>query len=200
MTGVRSLLPALGLKPDAQPETNPAANPAACAACEVSRRGFVSMTTLAALGMVVGACGGGTDSPSAPSNPTGPGGGGGGGGGGSNPPATLPTGVVRNGNVFTIDLTASNDLLNFGVMVLGGAATPALVVRAAPDTFRAFDARCPHAGTANQWQVGGGLLQCNNHGSRFAALDGALNTGPATMGLTTLASTRSGTTLTVTAG
>lgn len=174
-------------------------NPAACAACEVSRRGFVSMATMAALGVVVAACGGGSDAPAGPTTPTTPGGGGGG-GGGNPPPATLPTGVTRNGNVFTIDLTASNDLSSSGVMVLGGASTPALIVRAAPDTYRAFDARCPHAGTTNQWQVGSGLLQCNNHGSRFGALDGSLNAGPAASGLAALPTSRSGSTLTVTAG
>lgn len=193
MTVVRQLLPAHTAEASADPM-----NPAACAACDVSRRGFVSMATLAALGVVVAACGGG-DTPAGPTTPTTPGGGGGG-GGGNPPPATLPSGVTRNGNVFTIDLTASNDLANSGVMVLGGAATPALIVRAAPDTFRAFDARCPHAGSTNLWQFGSGLLQCNNHGSRFAALDGALNTGPATSGLVALPTTRTGSTLTVTAG
>lgn len=196
MSRDRSFLPSL-LPSPVPPEAAPVENAAACAACEISRRGFVSMATLAALGLAVGACGG-DDAPSGGSTPTSPGGGGGGGGGPV--PTTLPSGVTRNNNVFTIDLNAANDLTSVGLMVLGGASVPALVVRAAPDTFRAYDARCPHAGSTNLWQVGGGLLQCNNHGSRFNALDGALNTGPATSGLITLATSRSGTTLTVTAG
>lgn len=165
-------------------------NPAACVACDVSRRSFVSVASMTALSVLMVACSGsdGNEGPTTPSV-----------GGGTTPPPTLPTGVTRNGNVFSLDLTASNELSSSGLMVLTGGAVPALVVRAAADTYRAFDARCPHAGTSNQWQVGSGVLQCNNHGSRFAALTGALNTGPAVSGLQSLLVTRSGSTLSVTA-
>jgi len=169
-------------------------NAAACVSCEMSRRGFVSAATLAALSAVITACGS-SDGPVAPVTPTPPSGG----GGGTTPPSGLPNGVTRSGNIFSIDLSASNDLLTTGVLVLTGGAVPALVVRAAADSYRAFDARCPHAGTSNQWDLASGQLRCNNHGSRFTAQDGALSAGPATTGLRALPVTRAGSTLTVTA-
>ncbi|WP_246019151.1 Rieske (2Fe-2S) protein [Saccharothrix australiensis] len=58
-----------------------------------------------------------------------------------------------------------------------------LVVTRTGDTVKAFDASCPHAGTA----VGapsGGTITCPNHGSQFNAADGAVKKGPATRGLT----------------
>lgn len=165
-------------------------NPAACAACEISRRGFVSMTTLAALGVALGACssdGGG--GPTATPPP---------GGGGNNPPSQ-PAGVTLSGNTFTLDLTAANDLASVGVLVLTGATRPALVVRPAANTFVAYDARCPHQQATNLWSLATGQLTCNNHGSRFSASDGTLAVGPATTGLTTLPIQRNGNTLTVNA-
>ncbi|MCU0622595.1 MAG: Rieske (2Fe-2S) protein [Gemmatimonadaceae bacterium] len=166
-------------------------NPAACAACEITRRGFVSMATLAALGVAVGACSSG-DGGGGPTGTLPPG------GGTPNPPA-LPSGVTLSGNTFTLDLTASNDLATVGLLVLGGAARPALVVRSATNTFVAYDARCPHQQATNLWSLAGGQLTCNNHGSRFAAADGTLAVGPATSGLLTLPVQRSGNTLTVNA-
>ncbi|AMW05492.1 Rieske (2Fe-2S) protein [Gemmatimonas phototrophica] len=149
---------------------------------------------MAAVSIVATACGGG-DGETGATGPSGTGG-----GGGSTPPGTLPAGVTRSGNVFTIDLSVNNELSSAGLFVLSGGAVPALVVRAAADTYRAFDARCPHAGTSNQWEFGNGVLQCNNHGSRFAASSGALNAGPATTGLRALVVTRAGSTLTVSTG
>lgn len=159
----------------------------ACVACQLTRRGFVSLAARAAVGVVVVGCSGGDGGTG-----TGPTGGGGG------QPPTLPAGVTRNGNVFTVDLGASNDLTTGGVMVLTGGARPALLVRPAADTYVAFDARCPHEQATNLWSLGGGLLTCNNHGSRFGASDGTLANGPATRGLTTLPLQRTGNTLTVT--
>lgn len=155
-----------------------------CAACTLSRRGFVSLATLGALGLVVG-CGDDAVSPIPPAanNP----------GGGS-----LPAGVTRSGDTWTIDVTAANELRQFGFFVLRGAAVPALVVRVTAG-YVAFDARCPHAGTSSMWSVSGPSVTCADHGSRFALPGGTLQQGPAATGLRALTSTLAGTVLTVVA-
>ncbi|GAA0235535.1 hypothetical protein GCM10010492_38120 [Saccharothrix mutabilis subsp. mutabilis] len=71
-----------------------------------------------------------------------------------------------------------------GVVVEAGGKS--LVVTRSGSTVKAFDAACPHAGTT----VGapsGGTITCPNHGSQFAASDGAVKKGPATSGLKAVA-------------
>ncbi|MEU7525416.1 Rieske (2Fe-2S) protein [Saccharothrix sp. NPDC042600] len=71
-----------------------------------------------------------------------------------------------------------------GVVVEAGGKS--LVVTRSGSTVKAFDAACPHAGTT----VGapsGGTITCPNHGSQFAATDGAVKKGPATTGLKAVA-------------
>ncbi|CAL9400381.1 Cytochrome b6-f complex iron-sulfur subunit [Actinosynnema sp. ALI-1.44] len=71
-----------------------------------------------------------------------------------------------------------------GVVVEAGGKS--LVVTRSGSTVKAFDAACPHAGTT----VGapsGGTITCPNHGSQFAAADGAVKKGPATSGLKAVA-------------
>lgn len=157
-----------------------------CAACTLSRRGFVSVATLAALGLVVAGCG---DDPvsAAPPSANNPGGGSG-----------LPAGVTRSGDTWTINLTASNELQQFGFFVLRGASVPALVVKVA-SAYVAFDARCPHAGTSTMWGVAGTTLTCADHDSRFSLPSGSRQQGPAATGLRALSATVSGSVLTVVA-
>ncbi len=82
----------------------------------------------------------------------------------------------------------------------GGSATgrPAgyphdILVMALPGGgYAAVDARCPHAGCTVGYPAGaGGQVVCPCHGSRFQA-DGALLEGPATVGLTPLATAADG--------
>jgi Rieske Fe-S protein len=49
--------------------------------------------------------------------------------------------------------------------------------------FKAFSARCPHAGCAVN-AVSGGTVNCPCHGSRFDIADGSVKGGPAPTGLT----------------
>jgi thiosulfate dehydrogenase [quinone] large subunit len=77
---------------------------------------------------------------------------------------------------------------------VGGAAsfqapssgTPALVIQPKSGTFLAFDAVCPHAGCAVQYQQSGNLFICPCHGSQFNGTTGAVEVGPASTGLTPL--------------
>ncbi|WP_256106811.1 Rieske (2Fe-2S) protein [Streptomyces sp. ODS05-4] len=48
-----------------------------------------------------------------------------------------------------------------------------------PGEFRAFSAKCTHAGCAVK-DVADGLIRCPCHGSAFDASDGSVRTGPAT--------------------
>ncbi|GAB2926512.1 hypothetical protein GCM10027047_24330 [Rhodococcus aerolatus] len=72
-----------------------------------------------------------------------------------------------------------------GVVVTGGSV-PLLVVQPTAGTVAAFNARCPHAGTAVDAPVDG-VVVCPNHGSRFDLTTGAVEQGPARTGLTPVA-------------
>lgn len=78
---------------------------------------------------------------------------------------------------------------------VGGAATfqdprtgdPAVVVRPSQSTFLAFDAVCPHAGCTVQYDSSQRLFVCPCHGSEFNGRTGAVEIGPATSGLQSIA-------------
>lgn len=112
-----------------------------------------------------------------------------GGGGGVFP--AVQNGVVR----FAVgDLPA---LLTVGGSVTGhaaGVAYPLVALRSAANQVLAFDARCPHLGCAVRGASK--LFICPCHGSLFD-LTGAVKNGPATSGLTELATTFDGATVTV---
>ncbi|RJQ78204.1 Rieske (2Fe-2S) protein [Pseudonocardiaceae bacterium YIM PH 21723] len=59
---------------------------------------------------------------------------------------------------------------------------PVLLVRESDTVVTGFNAACPHIGTPVNPPVNG-VIVCPNHGSEFAAKDGALKKGPATVGL-----------------
>jgi thiosulfate dehydrogenase [quinone] large subunit len=77
---------------------------------------------------------------------------------------------------------------------VGGAASfqapssgaPSLVIQPKSGTFLAFDAVCPHAGCAVQYEQSGNLFICPCHGSQFNGTTGAVEVGPASTGLTPL--------------
>jgi nitrite reductase/ring-hydroxylating ferredoxin subunit len=164
--------------------TSPAADhDHACGACGISRRGFLSATAVAMIASLLEACGG----DAGVTGPVGP----------APNPRTPPAGVSVSGNTITVDLTAATSLTGTpGFVVAFGAARPALIIRSGA-TYVAYDARCPHAGTATAWSIPGANVRCNNHGSEFRISDGALQVGPANTGLRVLPLTRTGDTLSI---
>ncbi|MEU6488747.1 Rieske (2Fe-2S) protein [Streptomyces sp. NPDC046887] len=65
----------------------------------------------------------------------------------------------------------------------GGAVVGGLVVtQPRAGEFKAFSAKCTHAGCAVK-DVADGLIRCPCHGSAFDASDGTVKTGPATVPL-----------------
>jgi nitrite reductase/ring-hydroxylating ferredoxin subunit len=156
----------------------------ACAPCALSRRGFMSTTALMSMAALLGACGGSDDDAGNPAGPIPV----------SNTP---PAGAARNGNAWTVNLADATDLTARGLLILIGAARPALLVRTGTDSFAAYDARCPHAGSVAFWQVSGEIARCTNHGSEFALASGAVRVGPATTALARLPITRTGSTLVI---
>jgi Rieske Fe-S protein len=70
-------------------------------------------------------------------------------------------------------------------------------VRTGTDSYAAYDARCPHAGSVTLWRVSGDIARCTNHGSEFALATGAVRVGPATTALARLPITRAGSTLVI---
>jgi cytochrome b6-f complex iron-sulfur subunit len=69
-----------------------------------------------------------------------------------------------------------------GVIALA-LGRPVLLVQPKPGTVRAYDPICPHQGfTVNTPKAG--TIVCPGHGSRFDAVTGAREAGPAPRGLT----------------
>jgi Rieske Fe-S protein len=130
----------------------------------VDRRAFLGdAARLAALAVLVAACGGGDDGPTGNDN---------------TPPA--------NPNQIDVTLTlAANPALGAvgGIARTGTGNRSVAVVREATDRFRAFSLICPHAGTIVN--IEGSGFVCPNHNSAFAA-SGAVTRGPATRGLSEL--------------
>ncbi len=84
-------------------------------------------------------------------------------------------------------IAALADVPDGGGLIAGNPSTskPLVLVRTG-DTVKAYDAACPHAGTAVQ-PPESGVITCPNHGSQFNASDGAVTKGPATKGLAEVA-------------
>ncbi|ONI90251.1 Rieske (2Fe-2S) protein [Saccharothrix sp. ALI-22-I] len=84
-------------------------------------------------------------------------------------------------------IAALADVPDGGGLIAGNPSTskPLVLVRTG-DTIKAYDAACPHAGTAVE-PPESGVITCPNHGSQFNASDGAVTKGPATKGLTEVA-------------
>jgi Rieske Fe-S protein len=132
----------------------------ACAAGDgVSRRTFISRSTLAAVAAVLAsACGDGII-----------------GGSGPTAPATLPTGGL------ILKLSDYPALATVGAIVrVDTASGPLAVVHGGATTYMAFSMICPHQGTTINIQ-GSGFV-CPNHGARFDA-SGTWTGGQATSNL-----------------
>ncbi|MEU4443080.1 Rieske (2Fe-2S) protein [Actinosynnema sp. NPDC050801] len=80
-------------------------------------------------------------------------------------------------------IAALADVPDGGGAIAGNPANskPLVLVRTG-DTVKAYDATCPHQGTAVS-PPEGGVITCPNHGSTFNAADGQVTKGPATTGL-----------------
>lgn len=80
-------------------------------------------------------------------------------------------------------IAAFADVPDGGGLIAGNPADskPLVLVRTG-DTVKAYDATCPHQGTAVA-PPENGVITCPNHGSTFNATDGVVTKGPATKGL-----------------
>ena len=132
----------------------------------VSRRYFVSASTLSFVGaLLAGACSGGDDGGPTGVNP---------------PPGGNTTGITVSGNVITIDLTRVTSLASAnGYVIVGRPA--AIVINTGNDAFRAFTSTCTHEGCTVS-DFSGGRIHCPCHGSQFDS-SGQAVVGPATRAL-----------------
>jgi thiosulfate dehydrogenase (quinone) large subunit len=64
---------------------------------------------------------------------------------------------------------------------------PAIAIQPQAGKFLAFDAVCPHAGCTVAYDPSAKVIICPCHGSQFSASTGAVETGPAATGLTSIA-------------
>jgi nitrite reductase/ring-hydroxylating ferredoxin subunit len=84
-----------------------------------------------------------------------------------------------------------------GGTLVQGAHGPVLLTQPTAGVVTAYDAACPHQGTAVDPPVDG-VITCPNHFSQFDAATGALRRGPATRGLSEVPVTVANGTVTVT--
>ena len=124
----------------------------------VERRTVLQASGVLAVGGVLAACGGGTDSESSDS--------------------TATTGAVAAGQGVVIasvgDVPLGSGIVNDEVAVV--------VTQPSEGAIKAFTAVCPHQGCLVSEVVDNEII-CPCHGSRFSAVDGAVLEGPATEGL-----------------
>ena len=79
-------------------------------------------------------------------------------------------------------------------MPVGGSASfndpttgdPAIVIQQTAGHFVAFDAVCPHAGCTVAYQASARIIACPCHASEFNPRTGAVESGPAPTGLTSI--------------
>jgi thiosulfate dehydrogenase (quinone) large subunit len=96
-------------------------------------------------------------------------------------PTSTPSGAVQSGT----KIGAASVVPVKGAASFQDPATgdPAIVVQPVAGTFLAFDAVCPHAGCAVEYDSGSAAFVCPCHGSRFDGRSGAVTVGPANSGL-----------------
>ena len=138
----------------------------------VSRRAIITTGVGAAAGLgLLAACGTSNDS-----------------GGGANPAASTAAGATSGSTG-----GASTGIVALSSITVGQAVAatldgkPIVVARPTNSTAAAFSAICTHQGcTVN---VNGAVLNCPCHGSKYNALTGAVENGPATQPLPSVAVT-----------
>jgi nitrite reductase/ring-hydroxylating ferredoxin subunit len=153
---------------------------AGCSACDaravrsfpvLDRRELLSRTALAALGIVLAACGGGSDGPTSPSAVS----------------------------ALTLKLSDYPALAMVGgVAYVSSDGTPIAVVRTDTSLFAAFSRVCPHQG--GMVAATGGQFNCPVHGARFNLTTGAWIGGQRTSSLRSYAAVYDATAGTVTLG
>ncbi|WP_031071491.1 Rieske (2Fe-2S) protein [Streptomyces sp. NRRL S-118] len=132
----------------------------------VARRTVVAAAGGAGLAAALTACGG-SDS-TAESGAGAPAGGSGGTTGGS-------TGGTTGGGAGGQVIAKTADIPEGGGKVFGQV----VVTQPRAGEFKAFSAKCTHAGCAVK-DVADGIINCPCHGSKFDAADGSVKAGPAT--------------------
>jgi nitrite reductase/ring-hydroxylating ferredoxin subunit len=138
----------------------------------LERREFLSRAALAALGLALAACGGGSS-------------------GGPTSPTTVGT--------LTFSLASYPALATVGgVAYVSAGGTPIALVRTDASTIAAFSRVCPHQGA--EVAASGGQFTCPAHGARFNLTTGAWIGGQRTSSLTRYASTYDAAAGTVTIG
>lgn len=145
----------------------------------VDRRGFLTAAGTASLSaLLLSACGGGGGDPLSPGGGGTSGGGGGTYGGGDTGGSALPAGISRSGNTLRVDVAVVSALqVTNGFVIVADPAT--VIVNLGGNSFRAYTARCTHAGCLVS-EVSGGRINCFCHGSAFDANGGQVLAGPAT--------------------
>ncbi|MFJ8584057.1 Rieske (2Fe-2S) protein [Streptomyces sp. NPDC093595] len=135
----------------------------------VARRTVVAAAGGAGLAAALTACGG---SDGAAGGAAAPAGGSGGATGGSTGGGTAgSTGGGAGGQV----IAKTADIPEGGGKVFGQV----VVTQPRAGEFKAFSAKCTHAGCAVK-EVADGVINCPCHGSKFDATDGSVKAGPAT--------------------
>ena len=134
----------------------------------LDRRGFLTTAGRASIAaLLAGACGGGDAEPTGVGEPL--------------PPGVLPAGITREGSTLRVDVDRVPTLRGTNGFVI--VSTPAAVIlHLGSNEFRAFTARCPHAGCLVGSVTGAGIV-CPCHGSTFDRRNGRVLVGPALEGL-----------------
>jgi thiosulfate dehydrogenase (quinone) large subunit len=174
-------------------------------------RGAVSRRAVVSTGVVAGVVAGATVliagiaagigralSPTSASGNGGPSLGGGGGGATSTSAPTGTSTTAGQGSTSSsapaAPLPKGTNLGSASVVPVGGSASftdpasgdPAIVIQQTSGQFVAFDAICPHAGCTVGYQPSAKIIVCPCHGSEFNSRTGAVETGPASSGLTSI--------------
>jgi len=111
------------------------------------------------------------------------------GGTAGSPAASGSAGAGPSGSPVTLATLA--DVPVGGGTIVTTESRRVLLVQPTAGTVRAYDPRCPHAGTAVD-PPEDGIITCPNHGSQFRPADGAVTRGPARRGLAEVAVTVQG--------
>ena len=99
----------------------------------------------------------------------------------SNTTTNPPSGSDGRVAVDLADLSSTNPA-KYATGLMGSDGHAVIITRVSATDFRAFSARCPHAGCDVDFHVSNGTMPCPCHLSLFA-LDGSVKQGPSVSGL-----------------